>query len=536
MNLLRRPLVAVALAGLLAGLCVLAQPLPPPARAGIGCEIATAPAHAITGGLGALTGGAIGGGNPIGDACDKVSGAITGAITAPITSALKGVGNDIFTQLTSWVSEGASWLIGQVVVTIEHTTTPQLATQGFLSQYAKMAAIAALLAAAMLLAAVLEGLAQGNATLLLRVALINAPLALLATSVAYAVVQLLLVATDGLCAAISASSHHGAQRFFEAAITDLGHAGGEAGAKLGGASEGAGTSSLGASGGRIAGSGAVPLFVAFLAAIVGAFAAFFVWLELLMRDAAVYVVALFMPLGLAASIWPRWSSALRRTAELLVAVIGSKFVIVSIVALAAALVGGGGGVEHVLAASALMLLACFAPFVLLRLVPFAEGAMGAAYGRRSAAGGTVSAVQMGSDTQILRNMADSQRGSGVALWGAEGGGGGGAPKPPRPGSGGAGGGGMGSGGGACGGAGGAAAGGGAAGAGPAAVAAIPAAAGRGARSAAERLQQTATAQQAGETSPQAGAAEAGGSPSLAERPPRPSPEPPAPEPGRGEAE
>ncbi len=533
MNWLRRALVAVALAGLLAGVCVLAQPSPPPARAGIGCEIATAPAHAITGGLGALSGGAIGGGNPIGDACDKVSGAITGAITAPITSALKGVGNDIFAQLTSWVSEGAGWLIGQVVVTIEHTTTPQLATEGFLSQYAKMAAIAALLAAAMLLAAVLEGLAQGNATLLLRVALINAPLALLATSVAYAVVQLLLVATDGLCAAISASSHHGAQHFFEAAITDLGHAGGEAGAKLGSASEGAGTSSLGASSGRIAGTGAVPLFVAFLAAIVGAFAAFFVWLELLMRDAAVYVVALFMPLGLAASIWPRWSGTLRRTAELLVAVIGSKFVIVAIVALAAALVaGGGGGVEHVLAASALMLLACFAPFVLLRLVPFAEGAMGAAYGRRSAAGGTVSAVQMGSDTQILRNMADSQHGSGVALWGAEGGGGG--PKPPGPGGGGLGGGGSSGGGGAGGGK--AAAGGGAAGAGPAAAAAIPAAAGRGARSAAERLQQTGTAQQAGETSPQAGAAEAGGSPSLGERPPRPSPEPPAPEPGRGEAE
>ena len=136
----------------------------------------------------------------------------------------------------------------------------------------------------------------------------------------------------------------------------------------------------------------MPLFVAFLAAIVGAFAAFFVWLELLMRDAAVYVVALFMPLALAASIWPRWSGTLRRTAELLVVVIGSKFVIVSIVALAAALVaGGGGGVEHVLAASALMLLACFAPFVLLRLVPFAEGAMGAAYGRRSAAGGRRSA-------------------------------------------------------------------------------------------------------------------------------------------------
>ena len=164
----------------------------------------------------------------------------------------------------------------------------------------------------------------------------------------------------------------------------------------------------------------MPLFVTFLAAIIGAFAAFFVWLELLMRDAAIYVVALFMPMALAASIWPRWSGALRRTGELLVVVIGSKFVIVSIISLAAGLVAEtDGAVEHILAAAALMLLACFAPFVLLKLVPFAEGAMAAAYGRRSAAGGAVSGVQLASDAQILRNMARSNWGeSGATLWNA----------------------------------------------------------------------------------------------------------------------
>jgi hypothetical protein len=43
-----------------------------------------------------------------------------------------------------------------------------------------------------------------------------------------------------------------------------------------------------------------------------------------MRGAAVYVVALFSPLAFAASIWPRWLGALRRTGELLVVVIGRK--------------------------------------------------------------------------------------------------------------------------------------------------------------------------------------------------------------------
>ena len=108
-----------------------------------------------------------------------------------------------------------------------------------------------------------------------------------------------------------------------------------------------------------------------------AFAAFCVWLELLMRDAAVYVVALFAPLALAASIWPRWSGALRRSGELLAVVIGSKFVIVSIIALAAGLVSErAGGVEHILAAAALMVLACFCAFRPLSPRPLRRGGDG----------------------------------------------------------------------------------------------------------------------------------------------------------------
>ncbi len=225
----RRALPAFGLASLLAVLVVLAQPSPPPARANIACEAASAPAHALTGGIGAITGGAIGGGNPVGEACNSLTDGVVGAVTAPITSALKGIGSGIFNQITGWVTEGATWLIGQVISAIDQTTTPQLTTKGFLSEYGRMAEIAVFLAAAMLLAAVLEGLAQGSSALLVRVVLVNLPLAFLATSVAYAVVQLLLVATDGLCHAIAVATAHNSQRFFTAAIGDLGKAGGTAG-------------------------------------------------------------------------------------------------------------------------------------------------------------------------------------------------------------------------------------------------------------------------------------------------------------------
>ncbi len=505
----RRSLTLGGLVALLAALVLLAQPSPPKARANILCDVA-GKADPVTGGVSAIVGGAIGGGNPVGDACGAVSDGAISAVTSPVTGALEGISNGIFDQITTWVSEGASWLIGQVASEIETTTTPKLTSEGFLAEYGQMSEIAAVLAAAMLLLAVLEAVAQGSWGVLGRATLVNLPLAFIATSVAFAVVQLLLVATDGMCHAIAVATQGHSEHFFKSAIGGLAKAGGSASSAASPADPA--SKAVGAA----AGATAVPLFVTFLAAIIGAFAAFFVWIELIARDAAVYVVALFMPMALAASIWPRWSGALRRTGELVVVVIASKFVIVSIIALAAGLVAEeNGGVEHLLAASALMLLACFAPFMLLRLVPFAEGAMAAAYGRRSASGAALSGLQLASEVQIIRNMARSNwSASPPGVWnlggGKGGGSGGGASDSPkgRPGGGGEG---AGPGKGKAAAAKGATAG---AGAAPApggasaapgaaspvtAAASVPAAAARGARSAAGRLEQTATAKATGET-------------------------------------
>jgi hypothetical protein len=449
----------------------------------------------VSEGINTLTGGVVGGGNPAGDLCNAVTDPAVETLAKPVTEALKGIGHGILDQITTWVSEGAGWLIGKVAAEIDHTTTPELTSKGFLAEYRQMAEIAAVLAAAMLLLAVFEAIAQSSWGILGRAVFVSVPLAFLATSVAFVVVQLLLVATDAMCHAIAVATKEHSEHFFKSALTDLSKVGSQV---EGGISAGNPVSE---------GSGAVtpPLFVTFLAAIIGAFAAFFVWLELVMRDAAVYVVALFMPMALAASIWPRWSGALRRTGELVVVVIASKFVIVSVIALAAGLVGEeGAGVEHVLAASALMLLACFAPFVLFKLVPFAEGAMSAAYGRRSASGGAVSALQIASDVQMIRHMARSNWGppevwkvKGEGSGGAEGtGGSGGRPSGGRPGGGAA----AKSEGAASGAGKGAAAGAGAAEAAApaAAAAAVPAAAVKGAKSGAQRLQQSGTARAAGE--------------------------------------
>lgn len=469
--------LAILLATLVAVSALMASPEPPRAQATSLPCIGVSPAGAV--------GEVFGIGNPAGDVCEAITDPILGAagdaILEPLKEAASSIGKGVFNQVTAWVADGAVWLIGEVAAGIDKSTSPNLLSKGFIHEYRLMAQIAALMAALMLIFAVLEALARGEFSLLWKVFLVNVPLAAIATSVAYVVVQLLLATSDGMGQAITATTGADAHHFFKGAVESLvavGASTGEAGATAGGGP-----------GGAAAGAVAVPLFVGFIAAIVAAFAALFVWIELLMRDAAVYVAALFMPLALAAAIWPRWVSALRRTCELLICVIFSKFVIVAVVSLAASLVAhGDGSVEQLLAAGAMLLIACFAPFVLFKLVPFAEGAISSAYERQSAGGAAIRTLEVASTAQLMRRSAmvnwgtGGPGGSGGGSAGDGGAGGGSKGKAPIGGGGGGGsaGGGGGSAGGAAGGAEAGAAAGGAAGA-----AALPAAAGASAAKAAK---------------------------------------------------
>jgi hypothetical protein len=399
--------------------------------------------------------------------------------------------------------------MGEVIAEIDKTTTPQLTTEGFLSEYARMAQVASILAAAMFVMALLEAVVQGSWAVLGKAVFISVPLAFVGTSIAFVLVQLMLVVTDGMSHAVTVATQEHSTHFFKAAIGDLSAAGGKAGGAVGEGAEGP----VGGAVGTAAGATAVPLFVTFLAAIVGACAAFCVWIELLFRDAAVYVVVLFMPLAAAAAISPRWAHVLRRYVEVIVTTIGSKFVIVSVVALAASLISEkGASVEHILAASALLLVACFCPLVFFRLVLSMEEGVSSALTRRGAAGAAATMMQIAGGPQGFAYMARSNW-SGPEVWsvkGDEAGGGHGASGSERsPGSPGAVGGHAD---GATASEGAATASEGAAGPVGPAVAGAEAAA-NGARSAADHLEQTGTAQIAGDQ------ASAGSSPSS---PPSPS--------------
>ena len=137
----------------------------------------------------------------------------------------------------------------------------------------------------------------------------------------------------------------------------------------------------------LVGSGAlvdpgVPAFVVFIGGLLVAIATLVLWLELVVRAAAVSVATLFLPLALAALVWPAVSHWCRRLADTLVALILSKLVIAAVLSLAAgALAGGlglgatggdGGGFAAVVTGIALLVIATASPFTLLRLIPAIE--------------------------------------------------------------------------------------------------------------------------------------------------------------------
>ena len=106
--------------------------------------------------------------------------------------------------------------------------------------------------------------------------------------------------------------------------------------------------------------------------LTAAIVAFVLWLELAVRSAAIAAASLFLPLALVGLAWPATSHWARRLGETLAALVLSKLVIASVLALAAGLLGSSSGVSGVVEGVALLAVAAFAPFALLKLVPAVE--------------------------------------------------------------------------------------------------------------------------------------------------------------------
>jgi hypothetical protein len=218
-----------------------------------------------------------------------------------------------------------------------------------------------------LFAASVQALVRSDLTLLVRAALGYLPLAMLAVVVAAPVTMLLLAASDELARAVSSAAGHAGVAFLDSTVAPLGALGGISGSP----------------------------FLAFLIALFMVAGALVLWIELLIREAAVYVIVLMLPLAFAALVWPARRVWAIRSIEVLVALILSKFAIVAVLSL------GGTALDHsahaglaaLLAGLVLLILAAFAPWAMLRLLPLAELASGTAGALRGQSGLSVTALR-----------------------------------------------------------------------------------------------------------------------------------------------
>jgi hypothetical protein len=123
-----------------------------------------------------------------------------------------------------------------------------------------------------------------------------------------------------------------------------------------------------------------------------------------------------LPLTFVAMIWPATSRWARRLVEFLVAVILAKFVIVAIIGLASAAItqtslaqpGDGSVFERMIAGAALLVLAAWSPFGLLRLIPMMEVAAGSVAGQRAAMSGAAGSAGIHSPASYMRQAMDRQ--------------------------------------------------------------------------------------------------------------------------------
>ena len=136
--------------------------------------------------------------------------------------------------------------------------------------------------------------------------------------------------------------------------------------------------------------------MAFLVAFVATIAGLLVWLELIVREAAIYIAVLFFPVGLAASIWPALRSWVRRLSMLLLMFVLLRPVVVIVLALAGSVTASGlsfgnGSIPHsvgtILAGVVIFALAAFTPWALMFLLGTEVGVMHSRGGAGSAGGG-----------------------------------------------------------------------------------------------------------------------------------------------------
>ncbi|MDQ6784763.1 MAG: hypothetical protein M3063_15275 [Actinomycetota bacterium] len=262
-----------------------------------------------------------------------------------VSGAAGSVGSDVATALvkavTSGVAAAAGWLVGHLISLVSSTTTVDLGAPWFIHREQAMVSLMAILIVPLLLAGTISAIIRQDLRRLARTWAVALPVAVVITVAVINLTQLALGAADAMTSVVTHNADLGVYAAFAKLLVAESATGG-------------------------------PPFVALIIAVAVIFGALFVWLELVVRSAAVYVAVFFLPLALAGLVWPATAHMAKRLVEGLAALILAKFVIVATLTLGAGAVASVRGVDQVAAGTAILFVAAFAPFVLFRMVPIIE--------------------------------------------------------------------------------------------------------------------------------------------------------------------
>jgi hypothetical protein len=307
--------------------------------------VPSVPSATGTGGSGGITGVLRSIEGTVGALSHTIGGVFAGiGGTGLVDSLTKALLGGFFHSLLVWVASGAASLVGVLGKVLSASTEPVLTGSAFRSEFDVMAVLSAGVALPLLAVGAIQAIIRQEPGVLLRSALVRLPLALLFTGVSVQLVALGLAATDQASAMVLRAAGDPTHRLLLGLVSGLERTGG-----------------LG-----------LAAFGAFLVVLTAAIVAFVLWLVLAVRSAAIAAASLFLPLALVGLAWPATAHWARRLGETLAALVVSKLVIASVLALAAGLLGSSTGVAGVVEGVALLGVAAFAPFALLKLVPAVE--------------------------------------------------------------------------------------------------------------------------------------------------------------------
>ncbi|HET6795401.1 MAG TPA: hypothetical protein VFH45_13210 [Acidimicrobiales bacterium] len=264
------------------------------------------------------------------------------AVGAGLGGVFSGAGGAV----AAWAAQAAAFMIGRLAAALK-PGGPQLGAQWYSPHYDTMLVIAGAAVVPVVALAAVQALLRQDPALLLRAVVVQLPLAGLLTATAVLAVTKASEAVDWMCLVLQQApgKDHGT------------------GQLLAGVARTAGRFASPVPG--------VPTLAVFLVSCLLAVGALVVWIELILRSAAVELAVLFLPLALAVSVWPAALGWARRLAETIAALLLAKFVVVGALTLAQG-VASDQQFDGLVAALALVLLSALAPLALLRFIGLAE--------------------------------------------------------------------------------------------------------------------------------------------------------------------